>query len=86
MSKLKLRESSVTPKRDFQLSTINLHSGMFPGVRSFDIGQVITLEVKVKINSLRLADQWQITEYKGIKNSTEFADAQILSVKERKNG
>jgi hypothetical protein len=89
MGKLKLNKDVVSksPKRDYDYSNnLSLHSGMFAKVKSFDIGEEITLEVKVKINSLRLADKWQIEEYKNIKEDTEFADAKILSIKEKSNG
>ncbi len=89
MATLKLKKPSVdkSPKRDYDYSnSLSLHSGMFKGVKKFDIGEEVTLEVKVKINSLRLADKWQVEEYKNISADTEFAEAKIISIKEKSNG
>lgn len=83
MGSLKLNKdiTSKSPKREYSLSSLTLHSGMFKDIKSFNINEDITLEVKVKITSLRLADSWQAEEYKGIDKNTQFADAKIVSVK-----
>ena len=83
MGKLELKTSPTSKKRDYSFSDLNIHSGMFKGVKGFDMGQEIVLEVKVKITSLRMADEWESSEYKGIDKNTEFARAQIISVKEK---
>lgn len=87
MAKIKFKkESSIvdkSPKREYDYSNnLSLNSKIFGGVKSFDIGEEITLEVKVKITSLRLADKWQVEEYKNITADTEFADAKVISIKE----
>ena len=87
MASLKLKSPDKPLKKDYDYSNnLSLHSGMFSKVKSFDIGEEVVLEVKVKITSLRLADKWQVEEYKNINESTEFADAKILSIKEKTNG
>jgi hypothetical protein len=88
MSKIKFKNSLDSPskptKRYYKFSSLSLHSGMFKDVKSFEINEEITLEVKVKITSLRLADNWEQTEYKGITKDTQFANAEVISVKKSK--
>lgn len=75
MIKAEVRKSKEKP-----LGSLCIDSVQLPEIKKWKVGEEYEVKVKIKQTSIRVADDWDIREYKGYTEDTVKADFDIKSI------